>query len=298
MKNKGFSLVELIVVIAIMAVLVGVLAPQFLGYVKTAKEAVAKDEVFQVVKVANIKLVENETDGKYTFVTANGEAPEEFIDETLAKAVAKGDVISMIVSNSTVTYTKYTSLNGITAVFDISASPTIYVIDEDTIQVLATAYYDFAKSILKNLDTTLNNDKITHSIQEAYALEYGGGLPMFSTTKAGEDVAKLIAENGLSYSKYTDVNSLRWIPSVTTDKKDVIMYAGILKDNNPVSGNISQASIAYYDGNYYYHIHSESDPTSVNNTYVGDTGADIDILKELADAPIGTVLESWMKFEQ
>lgn len=33
LTNKGFSLVELIIVIAIMAVLVGVLAPQFLKYV-------------------------------------------------------------------------------------------------------------------------------------------------------------------------------------------------------------------------------------------------------------------------
>ena len=32
-NNKGFSLVELIIVIAIMAVLVGVLAPQFMKYV-------------------------------------------------------------------------------------------------------------------------------------------------------------------------------------------------------------------------------------------------------------------------
>lgn len=37
MNNKGFSLVELIIVIAIMAVLVGVLAPQYLKYVGNSK---------------------------------------------------------------------------------------------------------------------------------------------------------------------------------------------------------------------------------------------------------------------
>lgn len=39
MNNKGFSLVELIVVIAIMAVLVGVLAPQFIKYVEKSRES-------------------------------------------------------------------------------------------------------------------------------------------------------------------------------------------------------------------------------------------------------------------
>ena len=39
MNNKGFSLVELIIVIAIMAVLVGVLAPQFIKYVESSKQS-------------------------------------------------------------------------------------------------------------------------------------------------------------------------------------------------------------------------------------------------------------------
>lgn len=39
MNNKGFSLVELIIVIAIMAVLIGVLAPQFIKYVESSKQS-------------------------------------------------------------------------------------------------------------------------------------------------------------------------------------------------------------------------------------------------------------------
>ena len=42
MKNKGFSLVELIIVIAIMAILVGLMAPQLIKYIE--KTNVSSDE--------------------------------------------------------------------------------------------------------------------------------------------------------------------------------------------------------------------------------------------------------------
>lgn len=53
--NKGFSLVELIIVIAIMAVLVAILAPQFLKYVENSRVAsdnTSASELLNAVKVA------------------------------------------------------------------------------------------------------------------------------------------------------------------------------------------------------------------------------------------------------
>ena len=54
-NNKGFSLVELIVVVAIMAVLVGVLAPAYLKYVENSrqqKDISAVGEVVNAIKIA------------------------------------------------------------------------------------------------------------------------------------------------------------------------------------------------------------------------------------------------------
>lgn len=48
MNNKGFSLVELIIVIAIMAILVGVLAPQYLKYVEKSRRSADLDTLDSV----------------------------------------------------------------------------------------------------------------------------------------------------------------------------------------------------------------------------------------------------------
>ena len=99
MNNKGFSLVELIIVIAIMAVLVGVLAPQFLRYVEQSrvqKDESSMGEVNNAVKIAcaNEKIFSAipDTGTEVTFGGSDGEpvcAVDELQDEL---AITVGEV--------------------------------------------------------------------------------------------------------------------------------------------------------------------------------------------------------------
>ena len=59
-NNKGFSLVELIIVIAIMAVLVGVLAPTYLQYVEKSKKSNDVSTVDSIVNACEIGAIDPE----------------------------------------------------------------------------------------------------------------------------------------------------------------------------------------------------------------------------------------------
>ena len=56
LNNKGFSLVELIIVIAIMAVLIGVLAPQYVKYVAQSKVSTDITNAEELVTAINVAL--------------------------------------------------------------------------------------------------------------------------------------------------------------------------------------------------------------------------------------------------
>ncbi len=57
-NNKGFSLVELIIVIAIMAVLIAILAPQFIKYVEESRQSADLTTVEEIVNAIQVGVAD------------------------------------------------------------------------------------------------------------------------------------------------------------------------------------------------------------------------------------------------
>lgn len=78
MNNKGFSLVELIIVIAIMVVLIAVLAPQYLKYVEKSRVASDQTTVVEYINAMQVLAADPEVTlstadaGDYTLTSAAG----------------------------------------------------------------------------------------------------------------------------------------------------------------------------------------------------------------------------------
>lgn len=96
MNNKGFSLVELIIVIAIMAVLIGVLAPQYLKYVERSRVSTDVTNAQEIASAVSAAIADGNATATALSSTASkvsdigGTGKIENLDETVVvKSTAK-----------------------------------------------------------------------------------------------------------------------------------------------------------------------------------------------------------------
>ena len=151
MNNKGFSLVELIVVIAIMAVLVGVLAPQFIKYVENSRRAtdVSSAESIRSAILADI------ADQKSPFKGSTVTTPTDITTGTLPTSIADTPTIKATSNNGSAFKATWSPEKGTCDVYDQSGA---YILtdpnggaaykNQDTAPAIGTGSGDQKKTVV------------------------------------------------------------------------------------------------------------------------------------------------------
>lgn len=128
-NNKGFSLVELIIVVAIMAVLIGVLAPQYIKYVEKSRATRDDDQADSLLTAVHVIVADEDYFSKIStntnvemssqgvVIVPTDQALSDALDEYL-NGWANLKVQSKTYDNKTYVV-KLTQTNG---VFDVTSS--------------------------------------------------------------------------------------------------------------------------------------------------------------------------------
>lgn len=153
-NNKGFTLVELVIVIAILAILVGLLAPQYTKYVEKSRKTADANNMDEIVKVIKGYAADPASElekGDYKITIGDGKTTTgtkvEHGDKTytLTEADGLGKELADSIPNYTATETKSKKWGASGATSDITATVKVNEDGGTSVTYTPTAFENYMK---------------------------------------------------------------------------------------------------------------------------------------------------------
>ena len=119
-NNKGFTLMEMLIVVAIIAILIAIMIPTFTAQLEKAREAADLANIRSAYAEAMVESL--------TSTTGTGSATTEKMTQT-TKGFAKVTVPAYLDEAAKTTYTNNTATVGTTSVFDDAVNGVTYTVN-------------------------------------------------------------------------------------------------------------------------------------------------------------------------
>lgn len=235
LNKRGFTLIEIIVVVVILAVLLAVAVPSVLKYINTADEAPALTECHAIVTASHKKVIDNYSKSREDIHSLSSDDIkwiEDFVNE--------GGTIqgSIIVKKNEVTRLIYLASNGLYVLYDKNKNPEYSIISKE----------DASNDRIVQLDSMLAE-------YTDRTIELGTGKNSLDRNVLINELANnnelVKVDDELIKKNNIQKNELYWKPYYLGDKPNnpsLILFAN---ENKSTSGNQWSASLIYANGKMY-----------------------------------------------